>query len=232
VNRPVQFVVDPALRNGYNNFTAKLAERGFIVYAPQNPYVGEPEFQFRLMQRKANPLKRSLFSVILAQSERMLEWLSSLPFVDAERIGFYGLSYGGQTALRVPPLLKRYAVSISSGNFTEWIWKTASFDHRETFLYAGGYDHFDFNMGNTFNDADLANLIAPRPFMVERGHSDGVSSDEWVAYEYAKVRRHYAQLGIPDRTAIEFFVGGHEIRAEGTFEFLHRHLRWPAPAKP
>jgi hypothetical protein len=74
-------------------------------------------------------------------------------------------------------------------------------------------------------------MMAPRPFMVERGHRDGVGPDEWVAYEYAKVRRHYAKLGIPQRTAIEFFNGGHEINAKGTFEFLHRHLNWPEPSK-
>ena len=47
----------------------------------------------------------------------------------------------------------------------------------------------------------MAYLIAPRPFMVERGHDDGVGIDEMVAYEYAKVRYLYAnRLKIPDRT--------------------------------
>ena len=35
-----------------------------------------------------------------------------------------------------------------------------------------------------------------------------------VAYEYAKVRKLYADLGVPDRTAIEFFQGGHEIHGQ------------------
>jgi len=73
----------------------------------------------------------------------------------------------------------------------------------------------------------MAALIAPRPFMVERGHDDGVGLDHWVAYEYAKVRRLYTKLKIPDRTAIEFFDGGHEIHGKGTFEFLDRHLKGP-----
>ncbi len=62
--------------------------------------------------------------------------------------------------------------------------------------------------------------------MVERGHADGVGTDEWVAYEYAKVRRLYDVLGIQDRTAIEFFNGPHTINGVGTFEFLHKHLNW------
>ena len=46
----------------------------------------------------------------------------------------------------------------------------------------------EFDLGHTFNYAEMAALIAPRPFMVERGHDDGVGIDEMVAYEYAKVR--------------------------------------------
>ena len=65
--------------------------------------------------------------------------------------------------------------------------------------------------------------------MVERGHHDHVAHDRWVAYEYADVRRLYAMLGIPERTAIEFFQGGHGMRQEGTFDFLHKYLQWPKP---
>ena len=86
-----------------------------------------------------------------------------------------------------------------------------------------------FNLGHTFNYAEMAALIAPRPFMVERGHQDGVGPDEQVAYEYAKVPRLYAELKIPDRTAIEFFDGPHTIHGVGTFRFLHQHLKWPEP---
>jgi len=63
-----------------------------------------------------------------------------------------------------------------------------------------------------------------------RGSDDGVAPDETVAYEYAKVRRLYAKLGIPDRTEIEFFKGPHAIHGKGTFDFLHKHLNWPMPA--
>jgi hypothetical protein len=65
--------------------------------------------------------------------------------------------------------------------------------------------------------------------MVERGMQDIVAPDDWVAAEYARVRRLYCQLGIPERTEIEYFDGEHRINGQGTFSFLHKHLRWPEP---
>jgi dienelactone hydrolase len=211
----------------YKAFAARLAERGFITFAPHNPYRGRDEF--RVLQRKANPLGRSLFSVILAQHDRILDWLSDLPFVDPKRIGFYGLSYGGKTAMRVPSLLDRYCLSICSADFNEWVKKNATTESPYSYMFSGEYEMPEFNLGHTFNYAEMAALIAPRPFMVERGHNDGVAPDEWVAYEFAKVRRWYAFLAVPERTTIEFFNGPHTINGAGTFEFLGTHLHWPGP---
>ena len=94
-------VADPSEDNkAYHHFAATLAEQGFITYAPQNPYIFQD--RFRVIQRKGHPLKLALFSFILGQHERTLDWLAGLAFVDPARIGFYGLSYGGKTAVRVP----------------------------------------------------------------------------------------------------------------------------------
>ena len=219
-------VADPKTDSPYyHRFAVRLAEEGFITFAPQNPYIGED--RFRLIQRQGHPLKLSLFSFILGQHQRLLEWLGGLPFADRKRIGFYGLSYGGKTAMRVPPLLDGYALSICSADFNEWVWKTTSVDSRYSYMLTGEYDMLEFDFANVVNYSDLANLMAGRPFMVERGHEDGVAPDEWVAYEYAKVRRFYMRLGIPERAEIEFFNGPHTIHGVGTFAFLRRQLRWP-----
>ena len=222
-----QDTADPKIESVYHSYAAQLADRGFITYAPQNPYIGQDAF--RVIQRKANSIKWSLFSLIVRQHERTLDWLAELPFVDADRIGFYGLSYGGKTAMRVPALLDRYACSICSADFNEWIVKNATFDSRYSYMFTGEYEMPEFDLGNTFNYGEMAALIAPRPFMVERGHDDGVAPDEWVAHEFAVVRRLYVRLGIADRTEIEFFDGGHQINSDATFNFLHRHLNWPEP---
>lgn len=209
----------------YKAFTAELARHGFITYAPQNPYRGMD--RFRTIQRKSNPLGRSLFSYIIPQHQRTLEWLSTLPNVDPQRIGFYGLSYGGKTAMRVPTMLPQYALSICSGDFNEWVRKNATYYSSYSYVFTPEYEMFEWDLGHVANYAEMAMLMTPRPFMVERGHNDGVAPDEWVAWEYSKVRRHYDKLGLGDRTEIEFFNGPHTIHGQGTFAFLHKHLNWP-----
>ena len=83
-------VADPKQFNpSYNHYACRLAERGFVVYAPQNPYIFTDSF--RTLQRKANPLGKTLFSIIVPQHQQTVDWLATLPQVDPERIAFYGL---------------------------------------------------------------------------------------------------------------------------------------------
>ena len=217
-------VID-ANATAYNDFAAALADRGFITLAPHNLYRGED--RYRWLDRKANTVKATLFSLIIAQHDQILRWLDSLPFVDGDRIAFYGLSYGGETAVRVPTILDKYCLSICSGDFNQWTRKVAATDQPFTFMNTIEWEMPYWNLGHTFDYAEMTYLMVPRPFMVERGHLDRVGRDRWVAHEYAKVRWLYAQLGLADQTQIGFFQGGHSIRGEQTFEFLHKHLRWP-----
>lgn len=210
----------------YFGVSAALADRGFIVFAPHNPYRGED--RYRILSRKANTVKASLFSFILAQHDQILKWLGSLPSVDPARIGFYGCSYGGETAVRVPPLLDGYALSICSSDFNDWTRKVASTDSHFSFMFTEEWEMPYFNLGSTFSYAEMAYLMVPRPFMVERGHCDSVAPDEWVAYEYAKVRWMYDMLGLGDRTEIEFYTGGHCFHCGQALEFLEKHLNWKA----
>jgi len=209
-----------------HNLAAQLVSEGFVVFCPQTPTRGDDAF--RKLQRMANPLRYSLHSYIVSQHQRVLEWLAAQPFADPKRIALYGFSYGGKTVMRVMPLLDGYAACICDGDFNEWIGKVTRNDAPFTYLFTPEYEVNEFNLGNTFDHSDMANLMTPRPFLVERGHDDGVSYDSWVAYEFAKVRRHYDLLGLEGAAQIEFFNGPHQIHAGGTAEFLRRRLNWSA----
>jgi dienelactone hydrolase len=212
----------PQAYRSYKAFAEELCRRGFIVFSPQNPYRGRD--RFRSIQRKANPLGLSLFSFIIEQHRQTLDWLSTLPNVDADRIAFYGLSYGGKTAMRVPPFVDRYCLSICSGDFTDWAKTITTNEEPYGYLFTGEYEIPEWNLGHVASYAELALLMSPRPFMVEAGHRDGGQPTELVASEFGKVRRHYDRLKIADRAELEFFDGPHTINGQGTFRFLHRHL--------
>src|SRR5262249_1902502 len=119
---------------------------------------------------------------------------------------------------------------ICSADFNEWIVKCASTDTPVSYLFTREYDMYEFDLGHTFNYAEMAALIAPRPFMVERGHRDGVGLDEWVAYEYAKVRRLYADLRTPERTETLFSEAGPFTAGPAPSPSPARHLGWSPPA--
>ncbi len=212
----------------YHDVAAKLAERGFISFAPQNLYIFKD--RFRTLQRKSYLLGKTLFSTIIPQHQQIVRWLGQLPQVDANRIAFYGLSYGGKSAMRIPPLVPEYSLSICSADFNDWVWKNATTYGSHSYVWTGEYEIFEFDLGTKFNYAEMAFLIAPRPFMVERGHFDGVAPDDRVGMEFAKIRNLYAtKLMQPLDCEIEWFVGPHTINGQRTYEFLHEKLQWPKP---
>ena len=124
-------------------------------------------------------------------------------------------------------MLPQYCLSICSGDFNEWVRKNATYHVSYSYVFTPEYEMFEWNMGHVANYAELAHLMTPRPFMVERGHDDGVAPDEWVAWEYAKVRRHYDKLGLGDRTGDRILQWSAHDPRPGTFAFLHKHLNWP-----
>lgn len=215
---PDQLVKDEA--GAYHAFAARLAEEGFVTFSPAVMFPPPDS-----LVRKCNSIGLTQYAYIAAMHQQIVRWLQTQPFVAPDRIALYGLSWGGKTAMRMPLLVDGYAMTVVSGDFNEWTWKTTTTDSDYSYVFQPEPYIFEFNLGSTYGYAELAALIAPRPFMVERGHFDPVGTDEQVGFEFAKVRHLYeAQLKVPENCAIEWFVGGHEIHRGETFRFLHRHL--------
>jgi len=216
---PDQLVKDDA--GAYHSFAARLAEEGFVTFAPSVMFPPNDT-----LVRKCNSVGLTQYSYVAAMHQQIVNWLRAQPFVEGDRIALYGLSWGGKTAMRMPLLVDGYAMTIVSGDFNEWTWKTVTTDSDYSYVFQPEPYIFEFGLGSTYGYAEMAALIAPRPFMVERGHSDPVGTDEQIGFEFAKVRHLYdARLKLPENCAIEWFVGGHEINRGETFKFLHRHLR-------
>lgn len=207
----------------YFGIGRKLAERGFIVFTPFGNWTGET--RFRWIDRVAKTTKTTLWSTVGREHQQLIRWLKTLPIVDPENIGFYGKSIGGQAASLIASMLPEYAMTINCAYFNEGARKETSIYFPTSFVYHVDSEMPMWNRGHTIEYAEMSNLlIFPRPFMVEHGTKDGIAPPGWVSYEYAKVKKHYTDMGKPELTVLDLHDGGHIINEVVSAPFLVEHL--------
>ena len=211
----------------YAKFGSVLAGRGYIVFAPL--ISAQTAVNRNALVRRAQLVGLTVVGIEIRKIARMLDFLETLPFVDKNRFAFYGLSYGGFTALWLGPVEPRFQVVISSGHFNDWNLKTTDLTEGTSFLFhKDTFDMFNFDLLHSFNHSDLASMVPPRAFMVEIGSRDGVVIEprRFVDVELARVTDLYRQLGIPEKGRIARFDGPHRIDGSQAYAFLDEMLGW------
>ncbi len=214
------FVADEGL---YHRFGQRLARLGYVVIAPR--MIG-PQDKRQPLYRKAMLMGERLMGAEMFSLSRAVDYLQALDEVDAEHIGMYGLSQGGQSALWLPAVEKRIKVTIISAFFNlRWQKMVISGGENYTaYIDTDEEDKFFYGQLLEFSDSDIASLICPRCVFVEAGRDDKAVYQPMAAEEFGKLKRIYEKLGIGDRAQIELHDGGHEINFAGAVEFLNRYL--------
>ena len=219
----------------YHSLGARLADLGYVVFAP---YVAVPQPQETLVNplvRQAAALGKMRTSLELAKLHRIVDFLQSLPQVDPQRIGYYGLSYGGYSVLWMTPLEPRISAAVISGHFNDWRTKT-TYEEDETGLqgYQTSYlkhqdaDFYNWNVLNRFTHVELIAAAWPRPVCVEFGDQDTTTTPAWHSRAWQKVTEYshaWALDGLEAKIIRTHFDGVHEIHGIGTFAFLQRWLQ-------
>jgi dienelactone hydrolase len=216
----------------YDRVAQRLAEKGYVTFTPFMTWGwgGTPGRDALVKRAYALGITPNRFEV--AQLQAIVDFLQARPEVQSDRIAFYGLSYGGHASLWLSAHEPRLAAVITAGHFNDWQDKLTNTEITAPLVrptaYSTvdeGYDMFTYNVLREFSHAELATRFAPRPYMVENGLRDAVTPTAWVDREFARVQEVFAWMGAPQATGLEHFDGPHRIWAEGTFGFLHRHLR-------
>jgi len=216
----------------YDRFAQRLAEKGYVVFVPFMNW-GWPSVSSRdRLVKHAYALGFAPNQFEVAQLHAVVDFLQSRPEVIADRIAFYGLSYGGHASLWLSAHEPRLAAVVTAGHFNDWQTKLTSPElspplvRPTAYLTVDeGYDMFNYNVLNELGHAELATRFAPRPYFVENGLQDSVTPTAWVNREFACVQAVFDWLNAAQQVELEHFAGPHRIWAEHSFDFLHRHLR-------
>jgi dienelactone hydrolase len=218
----------------YHRFGERLAERGYVVFAPYLTVPVDPRPPGEKNRADlVNPLVREAAalglmrtSMELAKLHRIVDFLQSLAFVDPGRIGYYGLSYGGYSATWMPPLEPRLRFTIISGHFNDWSRELTAEDQRGHYWSFPDEDFYNWNVLNRFSHVELVAAMWPRPVSIEWGLSDGTTTPEWHKKAADELKREYVgPWDMTDKVIFDDYIGPHTVHGVGTFSFIDRWLR-------
>ncbi|HIE96949.1 MAG TPA: hypothetical protein EYG03_28815 [Planctomycetes bacterium] len=150
---------------------------------------------------------------------RAIDYLSSRPEVDADRIGFSGCSGGGTVTSYVMALDDRVACAAPACYLTTFrqLIETIGPQDAEQNIFgqiAFGLDHPDYVL-----------LRAPKPTLISSTTGDFFSiAGAWENYRQAK--RVYARLGFPERVDLVEVEGKHGVHPQNLATIAHWMKRW------
>ena len=205
--------------NKYSRMVNRAVERGAVVFAPQlllwNFTAEKPHQRVHPIPYDRNLadllLKRHGISITALEVKGIMDaitYLSDLPYVDADKIGMVGHSYGGYYTLHTMAADTRIRVGYTNACF-----------HDRCVHYFSDWCYQDGS--STFHDAEVAALCAPRRLAVSVGRADQFFKFSSAETEMDRARRYYAAAGCPQNLAFFPWEGDHSVpEAEDGFDFL------------
>jgi dienelactone hydrolase len=159
-----------------------------------------------------NLLTLNLFDVM-----RSLDFVSTRPEVDPQRIGVMGCSYGGTTSMYSAILDMRIKAAVLSCSLGEYRGHGVELDELCGAQVVPGILQWA-EMG------DVAGLLAPMPVMVECARGDIFFPWEYTQPSILRLREVYDVAGSENHLQICIYDGGHRYYGNGVIEFWKHNL--------
>lgn len=226
-------IVDGAIPKPNRAHARELAERGYVVIAPDYPSMGDlSDYDFHADRYQSGTMK-ALFNHI-----RCIDLLAARKDVDPERIGVLGHSLGGHNAMFAAAFDERLKVVVASCGWTK-------FDHynigEEASKRYGGKlgpwaqdrymplirDRYQLEKV-PFDFPEVIALIAPRAFFSNSPLKDSNFDVEGVKKGIREAAEVYQFLNAADRLQARYPDAGHDfpedVRMEA-YRYIDRILR-------
>ena len=205
--------------NNYNHIVRRVLKRGAVVFAPQlllwnykNKIPHQPirpiEYDRVRADRGMKRFGVSITAIEIRGIMNAISFLSELEFIDENSIAMTGISYGGYFTLYTMAADTRIRAGYSNACFNDrnaYPWQDWSYP----------------NSGNTFHDAEVAALCAPRRLYVAVGKNDEVFDYKTAVPEAERVCKYFDVFGCPENFVFSLWDGGHTVSSsEDGFDFV------------
>ena len=168
-----------------------FAERGFATLAIDMPGFGARATQSESALAKALLWQGgSMAGQMLGEQAAALGWLAGQPFVDADRIGAFGISMGATFAYWLAGVEPRIAVIAHLCCYADLatLIETGAHDLHGIYLTVPG-------LLTVASNGEIAGLAAPRPQLICIGDRDPLTPPQAVDRALAETKAAYARAG-------------------------------------
>lgn len=189
----------------------ELAQRGYVVLAPDYPPYGDYKYDFEADRYVSGTMKG------IVNHMRCVDLLQTLGEVDPERIGVIGHSLGGHNAMFVAAFDERLKVVVSSCGWTPFHdyyggkikgWTSDRYMPRLNDVYGLNPNRVPFDF------YEVVGALAPRPFLSNSPVKDDNFAVAGVEKAVAKAKDVYGLFGVADRLVVRYPNCGHDFPLE------------------
>lgn len=207
----------------HNRFGLQAVKRGYVVFAPLDMNSAKKR---SWLDRKAIMIGQRLQALEQYKLMRAVDYLAQHDQVQSNRIGAYGISWGGRSVMNLAALDTRISAVAISGHFNDLVPKMLTpSPHYTAYIETNEVYAFFWRHAQQFTDVDVVSLICPRPVFIEQGRQDRVAYWKMSKKAFGQVKSFYQKLGVEQRARYKIYDGAHQVFGGETFEFLDRWLQ-------
>jgi dienelactone hydrolase len=213
------------------DYGRQMAQAGFVTFAidwmgqgalddaakPHHRSFGAELDWCDLYYLHATMLGITPLAMNIRHAQVLLDFVSTLPFVDAGRLGVMGESCGGTHSLwttLLDPRIRATEIICYSDLFADFGYRDANYCGSQ--VTPGLFALVDL--------PDLQGLIAPRPLLVDIGAYDDCFRVESAMECHRRLQSVYAAAGASDRLDLDVFPGGHAWNGRKSVAFFTQYL--------